>query len=166
MTDVLSPPNGLTTIRDFIRWGASRFSNAGITFGHGTDNALDEAASIVLYSLHLPWNLSSEYLASVLTLEERFETAALINRRIYERKPAAYLTGQARFAGLSFFVDERVLVPRSPIAELIEQSFDPWLESSKVTRVLDLCTGSGCIVDGCPPGPPIVIQKYFQNVHT
>lgn len=149
MIDASSPPDGLTTIWDFIRWGASRFANAGLCFGHGTDNALDEAAAIVLHSLHLPWDLSAEYLASVLTADERTETTAWINRRIDERKPVAYLTGQANFAGLRFFVDDRVLVPRSPIAELIEQRFRPWLESSSVTRILDLCTGGGCIAIGC-----------------
>lgn len=149
MTDRLSSPEGLTTIRDFIRWGASRFAEAGLCFGHGTDNALDESAALVLHSLHLASNLSSDYLDSVLTREERLETAALIRRRIRERKPTAYLTRQAVFAGLPFCVDERVLVPRSPIAELIEQGFEPWLEASSVVRVLDLGTGSGCIAVAC-----------------
>ena len=149
MTDLLTPPEGLTTIRDFIRWGASRFVESGLVFGHGTDNALDESAALVLHSLHLPFNLSSEYFSAVLTPAERHSVCALIARRIHERKPLAYLTGQAFFAGLSFFVDERVLVPRSPIAELIEQDFEPWLEASTVGRVLDLCTGSGCIAIAC-----------------
>ncbi len=149
MTDILSRPASLTTIRDFIRWSATRFVEARLTFGHGSDNALDEAAALVLPSLHLPRNLPDEYLSSVLTPDERLAIAALTERRVRERKPAAYLTGQAMFAGLSFFVDERVLVPRSPIAELIEQGFEPWLEPSTVTRVLDLCTGSGCIGIAC-----------------
>ncbi|MGH8547393.1 MAG: 50S ribosomal protein L3 N(5)-glutamine methyltransferase [Methylococcales bacterium] len=149
MPDRLAVPDGLTTIRDFIRWGASRFAEAGLCFGHGTDNALDESAGLVLHGLNLPANLPNGYLDSVLTREERLETATLIQRRIRERKPAAYLTGQAVFAGLPFCVDERVLVPRSPIAELIEQGFEPWLDASNVTRVLDLGTGSGCIAVAC-----------------
>ncbi|MGH8553783.1 MAG: 50S ribosomal protein L3 N(5)-glutamine methyltransferase, partial [Methylococcales bacterium] len=149
MSENLSPPEDLTTIRDFIRWAASRFAQAGLSFGHGTDNALDEARWLVLFALHLAWDLPNDYLASVLTSEERLRTAALIEKRIRERKPAAYLCGQAMFCGLNFLVDERVPVPRSPIAELIEQSFDPWLDSSCVTRVLDLGTGSGCIAIAC-----------------
>lgn len=149
MTDLLPPPQGLTTIRDFIRWGASRFAESALIFGHGTDNALDESAALVLYSLHLPFNLSNEYFSAVLTPTERLAVCELIAQRILERKPLAYLTKQAFFAGLAFFVDERVLVPRSPIAELIEQGFEPWLEASEVKRVLDLCTGSGCIAIAC-----------------
>lgn len=149
MTDVWSPPEGLTTIRDYIRWGASRFTSAGLTFGHGTDNALDEAAALVMQALHMPPSFPGEYLGSVISPEERLAVVGLINRRIQERRPNAYLTKQAMFAGHSFFVDERVLVPRSPIAELIEQRFDPWLESSNVTHILDLCTGSACIAIAC-----------------
>ena len=139
----------LTTLRDFIRWGASRFVEAQLYFGHGTNNALDEAAALVLDALHLPYQLPSAYYASVLTGQEREQVLALLQRRINERKPAAYLTQKARFAGLSFYVDERVLIPRSPIAELIENRFAPWLDQIEVEHVLDLCTGSGCIAIAC-----------------
>lgn len=135
----------LATIIDLIRYGGSRFSEAGLTFGHSYDNALDEATQLVLYALHLPHDLSPVYGASRLTSTEKRKVLALFERRIRERIPAAYLTGEAWFAGLSFKSDRRALVPRSPIAELIAASFEPWLGGREVERVLDLCTGSGCI---------------------
>src|SRR5687768_5082148 len=138
-------PTELATIIDFIRWGASRFNAAGLTFGHSYDNALDEATQLVLHALHLPPDLSPAYGQARLTEEERADVLALFRRRIDERKPAAYLTGEAWFAGLAFKSDERALVPRSPIAELIEAGFEPWLRGRHVERALDLCTGSGCI---------------------
>jgi len=138
-------PDGLITIQDFIRWGASCFNAAGLFFGHGTDNALDEALHLVLYALHLPPDLPPGYRDCRLTPGERVAIADLISRRIRERKPAAYLTQRAWFAGLEFYVNEDVLVPRSPLAELVEAGFDPWIDADTVTRVLDLGTGSGCI---------------------
>ena len=135
----------LSTISDFIRWGASRFHEAGLFFGHGTDNALDEAAALVLHALHMPPDLHASWFQSRLTGEERERVIALIQRRIDERLPLPYLTGEAWFAGLRFLVDTQVLIPRSPIAELIEQGFAPWLAADRIERVLDLCTGSGCI---------------------
>jgi ribosomal protein L3 glutamine methyltransferase len=141
---------GLTTVRDYIRWGTSRMNAAGVHFGHGTDNALDEAATLVLHALHLPADLPDAYLAAVLTPSERETVRMLIEQRITTRQPAAYLTQRAWFMGLSFQVDQRVLVPRSPIAELIERQFQPWLpDPEAVTTVLDLCTGSGCIGIAC-----------------
>ena len=141
--------DALTTMRDFIRWGASRFAEAGLFFGHGTDNPIDEAAVLVLYALHLEPELPGMYLDSRLTEPEKNRVLGLLERRIRERVPAAYLPGEAIFAGLKFFVNEQVLVPRSPIAELIEKGFEPWITPDSVTRVLDMCTGSGCIAVGC-----------------
>lgn len=140
----------LHTIRDLIRWGASRMNEAGLHFGHGTDNAIDEAAALVLHALHLPPDLHAEYFQSRVTPPEQRAALDLLERRIVERKPAAYLTQRAWFMGLPFHVDERVLVPRSPLAELIERHFAPWLpDSRKVEHILDLGTGSGCIGIAC-----------------
>jgi ribosomal protein L3 glutamine methyltransferase len=135
----------LRTLIDFIRYGASRFNAAGLCFGHSYDNALDEATQLVLHALHLPHDLNPVYGQARLVAEEKAEVLALFERRVTERIPAAYLTGEAWFAGLSFKSDPRALVPRSPIAELIEAGFQPWLGDVEVLRALDLCTGSGCI---------------------
>lgn len=138
----------LRTVRDFVRWGASEFGRAGLHFGHGTDNALDEAFHLVTWALKLPHDLPAPYLDAALTAAERAQVLALLRRRVKSRKPAAYLTGEAYFAGLPFTVDERVIVPRSPIAELIGHRFEPWLKAAP-RRILDLCTGSGCIAIAC-----------------
>ena len=135
----------LGTIIDFIRYGASRFGAAGLSFGHSFDNALDESTQLVLHALHLPHDTSPVYGQAQLVAEEKNAVLALFQRRIDERIPACYLTGEAWFAGLSFKCDSRALVPRSPIAELIESGFEPWLGGRPVERMLDLCTGSGCI---------------------
>jgi len=135
----------LQTIIDLIRYGASRFNAAGLTFGHSYDNALDEATQLTLHALHLPHDLPPAYGNARVTLAEKEDVLGLFLRRIEERIPAAYLTGEAWFAGLSFKSDPRALVPRSPIAELIESGFEPWLGGREVRRALDLCTGSGCI---------------------
>ena len=147
----------LQTIIDLIRYGASRFQAAGLTFGHSYDNAVDEATQLTLHALHLPHDLGPAYGQARVTLAEKEDVLALFLRRIEERVPAAYLTGEAWFAGLSFRSDPRALVPRSPIAELILSGFEPWLGGREVRRALDLCTGSGCIA--------IAMAHYNQDWH-
>ncbi|MFV8781965.1 50S ribosomal protein L3 N(5)-glutamine methyltransferase [Microbulbifer sp. SA54] len=138
----------LCTVLDYIRWGASRFTEAKLWFGHGTDNAWDEAVLLVTHALHLPVDSKPEILSARLTMDERREVMALLERRVDERLPSPYLTNEAWFCDLPFYVDERVLVPRSPIGELIRQGFEPWLQQEPLA-VLDLCCGSGCIGIAC-----------------
>lgn len=141
--------NTLTTLRDYMRWASSRFTAEKIAFGQGTTTALDEAVALVLYAVNQPYHLSASFFDCVLTPEERQTVFELIQRRINERIPAAYLTKESIFMGLPFYVDERVLIPRSPVAELIEQRFAPWVEEENVEHILDLCTGSACIAIAC-----------------
>ncbi|QLF92233.1 50S ribosomal protein L3 N(5)-glutamine methyltransferase [Pseudomonas sp. ABC1] len=145
---MIASPSRLRTLRDYIRWAVSRFHAEHLFFGHGTDNAWDEARQLVLGALHLPWQMADHYLDCRLEDDERETLHELLRKRIDERVPTAYLLGQAWFCGLPFVVDERVLIPRSPIAELIDQRFEPWL-AQEPARILDLCTGSGCIGIAC-----------------
>ncbi|MDC0611030.1 50S ribosomal protein L3 N(5)-glutamine methyltransferase [Vibrio sp.] len=138
----------LHTLQDMIRWTVSRFNAANLFYGHGTDNAWDEAVQLILPTLYLPIDVPSHVLNSRLTSSERTRVVERVIQRINERKPVAYITNKAWFCGLEFFVDERVLVPRSPIGELIQQQFEPWL-AGEPTRIMDLCTGSGCIAIAC-----------------
>ncbi|MFN4263606.1 MAG: 50S ribosomal protein L3 N(5)-glutamine methyltransferase [Thioalkalivibrionaceae bacterium] len=143
----------LQTVRDWVRYGASRFRAAELFFGHGTDNAFDEAAWLVLHALSMPLDLPETWWDCRVTRAEAGRIRALIEAREHSREPAAYLTGEALFAGISFASDARALVPRSPIAELIPQCFSPWIDAAatraqaeaRAPRILDLCTGSGCI---------------------
>ena len=139
------PHDELITLRDWVRWGASAMTEHKVFFGHGTDNALDDALELVLGVLHLDHSLSSDYLDARVTSAERDRLLKAFEKRIEDRIPTAYLTGRAYFYGMEFIVNENVLIPRSPIAELINDQFEPWLGGLEVNRAMDLCTGSGCI---------------------
>ena len=136
----------LITVRDWLRFAVSRFNEAKLFFGHGSDNAFDEAAYLILHTLHLPLDRLEPFLDASLTHGESEEVQAVIERRVRERIPAAYLTHEAWLGEHRFYVDERVIVPRSFIAELLPEQLAPWVGNpDEVTRALDLCTGSGCL---------------------
>jgi ribosomal protein L3 glutamine methyltransferase len=139
----------LSTLRDMIRWGTSQFNAAELSFAQGMPTAIDEAAYLCLSALHLPPDFSVDYFDCVLTMDERLNVLKLFQQRIELHKPAAYITNEAWFSGLSFYVDERVLIPRSPLAEIIQQQFSMWVQPEQVEDILDLCTGSGCIAIAC-----------------
>lgn len=146
----------LATVRDWLRFAVSRFNEAGLFFGHGAGNAFDEAAYLILHGLHLPIDRLDPFLDARLLPEEAERLSNLLERRIRERLPAPYLTGEAWLQGYRFRVDPRVIVPRSFLAPLILEHFQPWLaEPEAVTRALDLCTGSGCLA--------ILLAEAFPN---
>jgi ribosomal protein L3 glutamine methyltransferase len=141
--------NQLHTVRDYVRWGTSLMTEHGVFFGHGSDNAWDESLFLVQAALHWPQPFTEQVLDSRLLLVERNKIIDWLLRRTQQRLPLPYITGRAWFAGLQFNVDRRVIIPRSPIAELIEQDFAPWYAGAGIESVLDLCAGSGCIGIAC-----------------
>lgn len=151
----MTTPVELKTIRDFVRYAISCFNEAALYYGHGTNNAWDEAIALILHTLHLPHDINPTILDANLTDPERQKLYHLIGERVHQRIPVPYLTHQAWFCHMPFYVDERVLIPRSSIGELIENQFSPWIPPEDVTEVLDLCTGSGCIAIAC--------AKYFPH---
>lgn len=146
----------LHTIRDWLRWAVSRFTEAKLSFGHGCTNAYDEAAWLILHTLHLPIDQLETFIDARLTREERLAVLEVLQQRIARRVPAAYLTHEAWLGEFKFYVDERVIVPRSYFAELLENGFAPWVDDADaVTDVLDLCTGSACLA--------IIMAHTFPN---
>ena len=140
--------NDLHSIKDYLRWAYSCFNRADVFYGHGQDNGWDEALQLVLSALHLPLDVPDDLFDGRLALSEKQAIIHLIKERLGRRMPVAYLTNSAWFCGLEFYVDERVLIPRSPIGELIQQGFGGLLKNSP-KRILDMCTGSGCIAIAC-----------------
>ncbi len=139
----------LTTLLDFMRWGASQFVEADLSYSHGLSSPLDESVYLVLRTLRLPADTPEIYWQSKLTISEKEYIVTIFKKRIEEKMPAAYIMNEGWFAGLQFYVDERVLIPRSPIAELVESQFIPWINPDEVESILDLCTGCGCIGIAC-----------------
>ena len=136
----------LVTLRDWLRYAVSTFSEAELTFGHGSENAYDEAAYLVLHTLHLPLDTLDPFLDARLTAQEKSTLQDILQRRVEQKIPAAYLTHEAWLGEFKFYVDERVIVPRSFIAELLRERLFPWVDNpDNTTAVLDLCTGSGCL---------------------
>lgn len=151
-------PNNLTTIRDLLRYAITRFNTANLFFGHGSNNAFDEAAYLILHTLKLPLDRLEPFLDAHLLPDEITAVLNVIERRSSERVPAAYLTNEAWLGDYRFYVDERVIVPRSFIAELIPEQFSPWIgDPEAITTILELCTGSGCL--------PIMLSDAFPNAH-
>jgi len=146
MADTDKLEHTLLTVRDWLRYATSRFTRAGLVYGHGTASALDEAAYLILHTLHLPIDQLEPWLDARLTLDERRALEAIVGKRIATRKPAPYLTNEAWVQGHAFYVDERVIVPRSFIGELLGGGLEGVVaDLDGVERVLDLCTGSGCL---------------------
>jgi ribosomal protein L3 glutamine methyltransferase len=154
----ITTPKHFTTIRDFLRYAITRFNNAKLFFGHGSSNAFDEAAYLILHTLKLPLDKLDPFLDAQLLPSEVDAVLKVIEQRAIERLPAAYITNEAWLGGYRFYVDQRVIVPRSFIAELIPEQFSPWVtDAEAVTNILELCTGSGCL--------PIMLADAFPNAH-
>jgi len=148
----------LRTVRDALRFAVSRFEEAGLAYGHGTDNAYDEAAYLILHTLHLPLERLEPFLGSHLLPSELSAVLDVLERRVRDRVPAPYLTNEAWVGDYRFYVDERVIVPRSHLAEVLERGLSPWIgDADRVQRALDLCTGSGCLA--------VLLARAFPGSH-
>lgn len=155
---MIMTPNDFSTIRDLLRYAITRFNTAKLFFGHGSSNALDEAAFLILHTLKLPLDRLDPFLDAHLLPNEVNAILNVIDQRADQRLPAAYITGEAWLGGYRFFVDQRVIVPRSFIAELIPEQFTPWVNDPEaINDILELCTGSGCL--------PIMLADAFPNAH-
>ena len=148
----------LVTLRDWLRYAITRFNRAGLCFGHGTDNAWDEAVYLLLHTLALPLDTLEPFLDACIPIEERIELLEVIDKRVDSRLPAPYLTGEAWLRGMSFKVDQRVIVPRSYFAALLEDALAPWVgDPNAITEAADICTGSGCLA--------ILMAMAFPDAH-
>lgn len=146
---MLKSPKKLLSVKEFVRWGCDEFNKHDLFYGHGTDNAWDEALVLVIFAVDLSYDEIDEHADDEVIPSQREKIVALFEQRITQRIPAAYITKSAWFADLPFYVDERVLIPRSPFAELIQNKFKPWVNENNVKRILDLGTGNGCIAIAC-----------------
>lgn len=156
----------LSTVGDWVRWGASYLAQQGVFCGHGTDNTFDDALYLVLRRLGLPNDLPGELLHAKLLPEERQAVEAWLLERGSTGRPSSYISQHAQFCGLDFYVDDRVLVPRSPIAELIADNFSPWFDAKSPQRILDCCTGSGCIGIACAyafPDAEVILSDVSED---
>lgn len=173
-------PEELLTVRDWLRWAVTRFHQSQLYFGHGSDNALSEATYLIAHTLALPFDQLDSFLDARLTLPEKTQLRKILDRRIEERIPAAYLTQEAWLGDFRFYVDERVIIPRSFIAELMPDGLSPYLpDHYEVKHALDLCTGSGCLaillaeaypnadIDAVDISPPAleVAQRNIDDYH-
>lgn len=158
MSKLTAVANQLHTVADYCRYGATLFNQAELFYGHGSDNAFNDAYILVMYALSLPNDVDDSIMTCRLIESEKLAVLALFTRRVEEQIPVAYITNIAYFAQLPFYVDERVLIPRSPIGELIEKQFFPYIPADRSPkRILDLCTGSGCIAIAC--------ASYFEEAN-
>lgn len=142
-------PQKFNTVAEALSWAEHAFLDADLYYGHGTDNAWDDAVALLIAVLDLPPDVSDDILTRLLSPKESEQLDKLIQQRISKRIPSAYLTQQTWFCGLPFYVDERVIIPRSPIGELIVNRFSPWIKEDNVQHILDLCCGSACIAIAC-----------------
>ncbi|TFV92893.1 50S ribosomal protein L3 N(5)-glutamine methyltransferase [Oxalobacteraceae bacterium OM1] len=151
-------PQDFSTVRDLLRYAVTRFNGAELFFGHGSSNPFDEAAYLILHTLKLPLDRLDPFLDARLLPAEVADVLKVIERRAVDRVPASYITHEAWLGDYRFYVDERVIVPRSFIAELIPEQFAPWVvDPNAVTDILELCTGSGCL--------PVMLTDAFPNAH-
>lgn len=151
------PIRKIETLAELLQWVHESFQSAKLYYGHGTDNAWDEAVQLVLFVMGLPVDSDDSVSSLLVSVEQQHRVEKLVEQRITTRKPLAYVINEAWFMGMRFYVDERVIVPRSPFAEWIENRFQPWIDETQVTRVLDMCTGSGCMA--------IATAKVFPQAH-
>ncbi len=156
----------LATLGDYLDFATHLFEQADLFYGHGSDNAWDDAVFLILDALAIPLDADQSITEKIISAEEQAKIYEVLEKRINQRLPACYITNKAFFAGLEFYVDEQVLIPRSPLAEIIENHFQPWIDSAKINSILEIGTGSGCIAIACAhylPGAKITATDIDSN---